>query len=71
MIGKFIGKTSMGFCSGEIYRLRSDFKVVRIGGRIFGENIMCLCVYDTNSDAWCPYQSLEALLKNWVICSPE
>lgn len=66
MEGKFIGKNSMGFIHGNTYRVRSDIKMVRKGGSIFGENILCICIYDINSHNWCPYQNLEAVLKNWM-----
>ena len=65
MKGKFIGKDSMGFKNGVTYNIRSDLKIVRKGGTVFGENIPSICIYDKNSDAWCPYQSLEAVMKNW------
>lgn len=67
MKGKFIGKSSMGFQNGCVYNIRSDIKMIRKGGSIFGENIISICIYDMNSKAWCPYQSLEAVLKNWEI----
>lgn len=55
----------MGFVTGRIYTIRSDIKDIYVGGKIFGESISCICVYDMNSSAWCPYQSLESVLKNW------
>lgn len=67
MKGKFIGKSSLGFESGKTYNIRSDIKMVRNGGYIFGENLICICIYDKDSGAWCPYQSLESLLSNWEI----
>ena len=65
MKGKFIGKDSMGFKNGVKYNIRSDLKIVRKGETVFGENIPSICIYDKNSKAWCPYQSLEAVMKNW------
>ena len=65
MKAKFIGKDSMGFKNGVVYNIRSDLKMVRKGGNTFGENIPCICIYDINSNAWCPYQSLESVMKNW------
>lgn len=65
MKGKFIGKDSMGFKNGTIYSVRSDIKIIRKGGSIFGENMLCICIYDINSKTWCPYQSLEAVMRNW------
>ncbi len=66
MKAKFVGKSSMGFVTGKIYNIRSKIQMVRSGGLIFGENIMCICIYDNNSNAWCPYESLEAVMNNWV-----
>lgn len=67
MKGKFIGKSSMGFQNGITYNIRSDIKMVRKGESVFGNDMMCICIYDMNSKAWCPYQNLEAVLKNWEI----
>ena len=61
MKGKFIGKSSMGFQNGITYNIRSDIKMIKL----FGKDIMCICIYDTDSNAWCPYQSLESVLNNW------
>ena len=63
MRGKFIGESSMGFYNGFIYNIRSDIRKINVSGN----NIMCICIYDTNSHAWCPYQSLESVMKNWKI----
>lgn len=67
MRGKFIGKSSMGFRNGVTYNIRSDIKMIRKDGNVSGNDIMCICIYDMNSKAWCPYQSLESLMKNWEI----
>lgn len=67
MRGKFIGKSSMGFRNGVTYNIRSDIKMIRKGANISGNDIMCICIYDMNSKAWCPYQSLESVMKNWEI----
>ena len=66
MKGKFIGKDSMGFKHGVIYDIRSDLRVVRKHD-IFSDDIISICIYDNHSDAWCPYSSLEAILRNWKI----
>ena len=29
--------------------------------------MLCVSVYDKDSTAWCPYGTLEGLLKNWEI----
>ena len=67
MKGKFIGKSSMGFQNGITYNIRSDIKMIRSGGSVFNNDMMCICIYDMNSKAWCPYQSLESVMKNWEI----
>ena len=67
MKGKFIGKSSMGFQNGITYNIRSDIKMIRKVGSVFGNDMMCICIYDMNSKAWCPYQSLESVMKNWEI----
>lgn len=67
MKGKFIGKSSMGFQNGITYNIRSDIKMIRRGGIAFSNDMMCICIYDMNSKAWCPYQSLESVMKNWEI----
>lgn len=66
MKAKFIGKSGMGFVNGNTYDIRSEIQKVRKGGTVFGENMICICIYDNNSKSWCPYQSLEAIMKNWV-----
>ena len=67
MRGKFIGKSSIGFRNGVTYHIRSDIKMIGKGGNVSGNDIMCICIYDTNSKAWCSYQSLESVMKNWEI----
>lgn len=68
---KFVGKTSMGFRTGKVYKLQLVWRTIkkRIGGPIFGhwETIRCLCVYDVDSSAWCPYSSYEAFEINWEV----
>ena len=66
MKGKFIGRSTMGFVTGKTYDIKSKIQMIRKGGLIFGENMMCICIYDKYSDAWCPYQSLEAVMNNWM-----
>ena len=67
MKGKFIGKSSMGFRNGITYNIRSDIKMIKKGGSVLGNDMMCICIYDMNSRAWCPYQRLESVMKNWEI----
>ena len=66
MKAKFIGKSSMGFTCGEIYDIKSKIQMIRKGSYPFCEDMMCICIYDKNSKALCPYQSLEAVMKNWI-----
>ena len=65
MKAKFIGTTSMGFRTGQLYNVRSKLKEVHCGGYIFGYDTLCICIYDNNSNAWCPYKNLEAVMENW------
>ena len=65
MKGKFIGKSAMGFVNGKTYDVKSKIEKIRKGDAVFGEDMMCICIYDKNSNAWCPYQSLKAVMKNW------
>ena len=67
MLAKFIGKTSMGFISGKTYDIKFDIQKIRKGGSVFGTDIMCICIYDTNSRAWCPYQSWASVERNWMV----
>ena len=69
MIAKFIGQTSMGFINGKTYNIKLYIRTVRKGGTVFGTNMNCICVYDKNSKAWCPYQSYESFNKNWIVLS--
>ena len=65
MKGKFKGKSTMGFSNGVTYSIHSDIQKIRKGTYPFCEDMICIYIYDLNSNAWCPYQSLEAVLKNW------
>lgn len=62
LVGTFIGTTSMGFVKGRTYKLKSKIET------IFSHGVprKCICLYDTNTKAWCPYSSLENVLENWV-----
>ena len=61
MNARFIGNTSMGmgFVKGKIYSLYSDVQVIG--------NKLCICLYDKNSRAWCPYANIDKILDNWMI----
>lgn len=63
IIGRFVGKDSMGFKHGNLYYLKSKTENIYLNGK----NTPCICLYDTKSKAWCPYQTLEGLLENWEI----
>lgn len=66
MIGKFIGKSSRGFITGNTYNIESKIQNIRKGFYPFEKYMLCICIYDKNSESWCPYQSIEAVCKNWV-----
>lgn len=53
---------SMGFITGNVYVLRSKIDYLYIGN---GLKQYCIVIYDTKSSRYCPYSSLESLLKNW------
>lgn len=53
----------MGFQHERVYCLKSKIENICVNGR----NTPCICLYDTKSNAWCPYESLESLLENWDI----
>ena len=61
MKARFVGTTSMGFVKNRVYEIRSETKKLQYNGY----SIICICIYDKNSDAWCPYKSLEAVMENW------
>lgn len=55
MIAEFIGTDrSVGFRKGKIYKIRTACK----------NNYIYIL---EESGLWCPYQSVEAILKNWKI----
>ena len=61
MVGRFIGKTSMGFVTGQTYLLKSKIEKIYKNGF----PMECICLYDEKSSARCHYRSLEAILENW------
>ena len=65
MKAKFIGKSSMGFVTGKTYDIKSKIQMIQKQGSPFTRITACICIYDNDSNAWCPYQSLEAVMKNW------
>lgn len=65
MRAEFIGKTSMGFITGHIYTIETACKMVKRYKTSRADPVPCLCVYDKNSKAWCPYSSMEKVLENW------
>ena len=65
MKGMFIGKDAMGFKHRHMYHIKSKIQMVH--RYKFNDNMMCICIYDVNSNAWCPYESLEAVLRNWIL----
>ena len=63
MQGEFIGKTSRGFVKGNVYNIESKIQKVNK----YGVPMLCICIYDKDSSAWCPYINVENMLKNWNI----
>lgn len=64
MKAKFIGESSMGFVTGCIYDIYTDCQMIRETTLSFKP---CLCIFDKNSFAGCPYENLEAVLQNWIL----
>ena len=54
MKARFIGKSSCGFIHGHSYCIYSRIRDDRL-----------IWIYDKNSKAQCPYQSLESFFANW------
>jgi len=63
MLGKFIGTTSMGFVTGQMYQVKCVKRLYH--DRREGKQKMGLFLFDLNSEAWCPYESMDAILRNW------
>lgn len=62
MRGRFVGTDgSMGFRNGKIYDINTTIQPIKVKG----VNKQCIVVMDRSSAAWCPYESLEAVMKNW------
>lgn len=59
MLCFFTGKTSCGFMANRAYDIKTKL-CVRDGKA-------CILVHDTRSKAFCPYNSLESFLNNWVL----
>ena len=53
MIARFVGKSSCGFIHGHPYCIYS-----RINDRL-------IWIYDKNSRAQCPYESIDSFFANW------
>lgn len=65
MLATFIGNTSMGFISGNTYDIYTMCKnIIPRNGVVPNP---CLCVFDKNSKAWCPYSNLERFFENWKV----
>lgn len=65
MRGRFVGETSMGFVHGQIYNVRSEIKPLQITTNSKTKTQTCIVLRDKDSAAWCPYGSLEAVMRNW------
>lgn len=65
MVGRFTGETSMGFIHGKIYELKSSIEPIAFKDGFKTDMKTCIVLRDKHSHAWCPYSSLEAILRNW------
>lgn len=64
MDAKYVGDNgSMGFRTGVTYNIRTKSTIIKRNK----VPVSCICVYDTKSNKWCPYESLEVVMKNWEI----
>lgn len=61
MKAKFIGQSSCGFKTDEIYEITTKCSDIYIRNK----KTPCLCVMDSKSKKWCPYSNLESFLRNW------
>lgn len=57
ILGEFKGKDSCGFEHGKHYLLDCEIVMMR--------NNPYIVLYDKNSTANCPYESLDAVMRNW------
>lgn len=53
--GRFIGSTSCGFVSGNVYRIK------------IGADGPYISVRDIHGSGYCPYRSIATLSQNWEI----
>lgn len=65
MVGRFVGETSMGFIHGKLYELKSSIEPIAFKDDFKTDMKTCIVLRDKHSKAWCPYNSLEAILRNW------
>lgn len=64
MEAKYVGENgSMGFRTGVTYNISTENKIIK-RNRV---PVSCICVFDVKSGKWCPYESLEAVMRNWEI----
>lgn len=69
MKARFTGRDSMGFKHGKTYNVQTKMNILQRGNPLTGEidYVNCICLYDKESPAWCPYESVEAMLRNWEL----
>lgn len=65
---KFKGSSSCGFQHGLTYNLISRNETRSF---LFCKPKTYIWIFDMNSNAKCPYSSLEAFLRNWEVISNE
>ena len=64
MDAKYVGENgSMGFRTGVTYNIKTESKIIKRNR----QPVSSICVFDTKSGNWCPYESLEAVMRNWEI----
>lgn len=69
MKARFVGRDSMRFKHGKTYNVQTKMNILQRRNPLTGEidYVNCICLYDKESPAWCPYESVEAMCKNWEI----
>lgn len=69
MKARFTGKDYMGFKHGKVYNVYTKMNMIQRRMPVTGESeyLNCICLYDKESPAWCPYETTEAMLRNWEI----
>lgn len=70
MLAVFVGKSSRGFESGQVYDVFLTVGYVESKRKFSTTGSRCIILNTTGPEMlWCPYESFEALEHNWSIQS--